>query len=232
MLKTPDDLDASVVVANCAMNRERGLSGVNSYTRALGFDPYAFLQERRTAGGVAWLDLCCGEGNALIEAAARFAATGPAAPHGTGVRILGVDLVGRLAPTGTLPPGLELVTASLPAWRPTTTFDLVTCVHGLHYIGDKLGLLALAAQWLSPRGMFVADFDASLVRRADGRPATTRVRRELRRAGADYDGRRRRVCWRGPTALCFAARYLGADDESGPGYTGQPAVASHYAWTE
>src|SRR5689334_4762791 len=32
-------LELSAVVANCAMNRERQLAGVNSYTRELGFNP-------------------------------------------------------------------------------------------------------------------------------------------------------------------------------------------------
>ncbi len=167
VLKTDAELELSAVVANNAMNRERRLSGVNSYARALGFDPYGFLQERRdSTGRAAWLDLCCGEGNALIEAAGRFAADGA----GGGVSVVGVDLVGRLGAVGTLPPGLELVTAALPAWRPDTAFDLITCVHGLHYVGDKLGLLALAAQWLTDSGTFVADLDLSLVRLAAGAP--------------------------------------------------------------
>lgn len=34
-----DELGASAVVANYAMNRERQLTGVNSYARELGFDP-------------------------------------------------------------------------------------------------------------------------------------------------------------------------------------------------
>lgn len=33
------ELEASAVVANCAMNRERQLAGVNSYARELGFNP-------------------------------------------------------------------------------------------------------------------------------------------------------------------------------------------------
>jgi hypothetical protein len=33
----------SAVVANCAMNRERQLTGVNSYARDLGFDPLAVV---------------------------------------------------------------------------------------------------------------------------------------------------------------------------------------------
>ena len=227
MLKTDAELALSAVVANNAMNRERGLSGVNSYARELGFDPYAFLRERHAATGTAaWLDLCCGEANALLEAAGRFAADGTA-----GVSFVGVDLVGRLGAVGVPPPGLRLVTASLADWQPIGTFDVITCVHGLHYVGDKLGLLTQIPLWLNGSGRFVADFDASLVRHADGRPATQHVIRALRRAGAEYDGRRRRVGWQGPIPLAFdGARHLGADDAAGPGYTGQPAVASHYTF--
>jgi hypothetical protein len=36
-------LAESAVVANCAMNRERGLAGVNSYARELGFNPVDVL---------------------------------------------------------------------------------------------------------------------------------------------------------------------------------------------
>ncbi|CRK56250.1 hypothetical protein [Alloactinosynnema sp. L-07] len=53
-------LALSSVVANNAMNRGRGLE---SYRRELGFDPIAMVRDR------GWLDLCCGEARALIDAA-------------------------------------------------------------------------------------------------------------------------------------------------------------------
>lgn len=34
-----DQLERSAVVANCRMNRERGLLGTNGYGRELGLDP-------------------------------------------------------------------------------------------------------------------------------------------------------------------------------------------------
>jgi SAM-dependent methyltransferase len=231
VLKTDVDLETSSVVANNAMNRERGLLGVNSYQRVLGFDPHAFLSARLAERGRArWLDLCCGEGNALIEAAGRFAAGAEGVGVGE-VEIVGVDLIGRFGVDGRMPPGLELVAASVATWTPSGAFDLVTCVHGLHYIGDKLALLTRASSWLAADGTFAADFDPAAIRHADGSPATRRVTRALRDTGADYNSRRHRVTWRGPIPLAFAARFLGADDAAGPGYTGQPAVAaSHYAW--
>ena len=65
-----DELERSAVVANCRMNRERNLLGSNGYDRELGFDPLDFLKERTATGRpVAWLDLCCGTGRALIQAA-------------------------------------------------------------------------------------------------------------------------------------------------------------------
>jgi hypothetical protein len=67
-------LELSGVVANSAMNRERVCVGKNSYARELSFDPIAFLKSRvETQGQAAWLDLCCGRGRALIEAAEALA---------------------------------------------------------------------------------------------------------------------------------------------------------------
>ncbi|GAA1836145.1 hypothetical protein GCM10009682_62770 [Luedemannella flava] len=83
-------LHASAVVANNAMNRERQLTGVNSYARELGFDPVDRLVARLAdADRVAWLDLCCGTGRALVDAADRLRHAGLA----DRVRLTGVDLV-------------------------------------------------------------------------------------------------------------------------------------------
>ena len=48
-------LERSAVVANNAMNRLRGLDGVNSYERELGFRPLEILR-----GTASCVDLCCG----------------------------------------------------------------------------------------------------------------------------------------------------------------------------
>ena len=66
---------------------------------------------------------------------------------------------------------LRLVEASLSTWRPDRPFDLITCVHGLHYVGDKLGLIARAASWLAEDGLFVASLDLANLKLADGRAA-------------------------------------------------------------
>jgi SAM-dependent methyltransferase len=217
-------LAASPVVANNTMNRERGLAGVNSYAKELGFDPYEFLVSR--GGPRAWLDVCCGSGKALFHAAGRFAAEQPSAD----VAVVGIDVVEHFL-GGIRPPGLELITASVSDWSTFRTFDLITCVHGLHYVGDKLGVLARTASWLVPDGLLVADFDAESIRDGRGRTVARKVVSMLRAAGWEYDARRKRVRCVGPGGLKLAASYLGADDTAGPNYTGQPAVTSYYDWS-
>ncbi|MEO3820461.1 methyltransferase domain-containing protein [Plantactinospora sp. B24E8] len=219
-------LESSAVVANSAMNRERQLDGVNSYARELGFNPLDWLLDRAgdKPDGVGWLDLCCGSGRALIRAAARLHRLGRTGA----VTLAGVDLVDHFDPPGTagLPP--RLVCASVADWTPNRRFDLITCVHGLHYVGDKLGVLARAAGWLTEHGRLVVDLDLDAVRLADGRPAGARLTRLLRAAGFTVDRRRRRVSRTGPATISLPYRYLGADDRAGPNYTGQPAVNSYY----
>src|SRR5947209_4318775 len=123
---------------------------------------------------------------------------------------------------------LRLVEASLTTWRPDRVFDLITCVHGLHYVGDKLGLIARAASWLADDGLFVANLDLANLKLGDGRAAGLKVTSDLRRAGLEYDRRKRLVVCRGRKVLDLPYRYLGADDRAGPNYTGQPAVDSYY----
>ena len=220
-LLSTEELERSAVVANCRMNRERTLTGSNGYAREVGFHPLDFL---RTLGRPAtWLDLCCGTGRALIEASAIDQRDG-----GT-VAIVGVDLVGGFAdPAGQSSPALRLIEASLATWRPDDRFDLITCVHGLHYIGDKLGLIARAASWLTRDGRFVANLDLANLRLAE-RPSTARSTATLlRQAGLSYDHRHRRVTCQGSRPVAFPCEYLGADDQAGPNATGQPAVNSHY----
>lgn len=165
-----DELTGHSVVANSTMNRERVLNGVNSYARELGFDPVEFLGGSGSAPS--WLDLCSGEGLALGEAARRL-------PQAT---ITGVDLVGPLR-SADLPDGLELIAADLGAWSPARRYDLITCVHGLHYIGDRLALLERAATWLTDTGLLVAHLDPTTLRHPDGTDASRPVLTALRAAG-------------------------------------------------
>lgn len=183
-----DELERSAVVANCRMNRERELGGSNGYEKEVGFNPLEFLRERTALGrGTAWLDLCCGSGKALIQAAGSVFA------EGLDVEIVGVDLVGMFHGHGHGSKNLRLVEASLRTWRPDGCFDLITCVHGLHYVGDKLGLIARAASWLVEDGLLVASLDLHNTKLADGKSSERRIAADLRRAGLLFDRRRRLV---------------------------------------
>ncbi|HET6353970.1 class I SAM-dependent methyltransferase [Streptomyces sp.] len=209
-------LEASSVVANNTMNRERGLTGVNSYARELGFAPITHLSVCSTSPS--WLDLCCGEGRALSEAASRLPASAV---------LTGIDLVGPLSPSPATP-GVELITASVGDWTATRAYDLITCVHGLHYVGDQLGLLTRAASWLTPEGLLVAHLDPNSISWADGTPAGRTALAALRAAGFTYSSRHHRLTLRGPRSVQLPFVYVGADPHAGPNYTGQPAVASFY----
>ncbi|MFG1958558.1 class I SAM-dependent methyltransferase [Nonomuraea sp. NPDC049028] len=225
-----DALERSSVVANCRMNRERRLPG---YNRELGIDVVDTLRVRRRAGEpVRWLDLCCGTGYALGQAADLLGGEdGEDGEGGEGgeAEIVGVDLVGFFARTP-CPPRLRLITASVTTWRPEHPFDLITCVHGLHYIGDKLGLLARIGTWLADDGLFLANFDVRAIRLEGGAPAGRRLTTSLRSQGVRYDGRTRRIGWTGRRLIDLPYRYRGSDDQAGPNYTGQPAVNSYYEY--
>ena len=218
-----DALERSSVVANCQMNRQRTLTGSNGYAKELRLNPLDVLLGR-VGAKVRWLDLCCGEGKALVEAARIF--------DGQGLEnkfeIVGVDLVAPPCPSEPKFSCLRLIQASLTQWRPTERFDLITCVHGLHYIGDKLGLIARAVSWLADDGQFVGNLDLSNIKFADGRVASRVVARELRQAGLEYDNRTKLLRCSRRTEAQLPFRYVGADDQAGPNYTKQPVVDSHY----
>lgn len=222
-LLNDDSLTRSSVVANCQMNRERTLTGSNGYEKELRLNPLEHLLGRSGAK-IRWLDLCCGEGKALLEAARSV--------HGQGlddrIEIVGVDLV---APTIAAEPKiscLRLIRASVNTWQPAWQFDLITCVHGLHYIGDKLGLVVRAASWLTDAGQFVANLDLNNIKVAGGRGASRIVAKELRKAGLEYDRRRKLVHCSRRIEAQLPFRYCGADDQAGPNYTKQAAVDSYY----
>ena len=225
---TQPQLEASETVANAAMNRSRGLLGVNSYQRELRLDIVAWLKERHALNpGAKWLDLCCGEGRALEEASETLAEIpGFRAEE----QIVGVDLIEPRE----RPSGFRFVRASLHDWEPPDRFDLITCVHGLHYIGDRLGLIERIATWLNPGGLFVANFDASDIRDAQAAPLTRRLAGPFRRHGLVYNRRQHLIRLEAPRErerereIDFGLRFLGAKDDVGPNYTGQEGVWSVY----
>ena len=124
---------------------------------------------------------------------------------------------------------VERVVSSLRTFAPRRRFALVTCVHGLHYVGDKLGALVRMRSWLAPGGRIAAHLDLATVR-IGNRPARAA---DLRALGLSYTPRRRLVTASGPgpgpgpDPAASAPRFVGA--ETGvETYTGQPGVLSHY----
>ncbi len=214
-------LERSSVVANCSMNRERSLAGSNGYDVELGFQPLDFLRSILAKNQQAkWLDLCCGTGRAVEQAAQIIDVSD------LPIEILGVDLVGAFLPSASR--RLRLIEASLSTWAPHTTFDLITCVHGLHYVGDKLGAIAKACSWLSRDGLLVAHLDTANLRLLEtGLPSRTFVT-ALRKAGVEYWPRKHLIRCQGFRQLEIPFQYLGSNDEAGPNYTKQPAVHSFY----
>lgn len=74
----------------------------------------------------------------------------------------------------------------------------------------------------------MANFDVASVRGADGAPLGRVLTKALRAAGFSYDNRKKLLSRTGTGQPRLPFTYLGADDEAGPNYTGQPAVHSRY----
>ncbi|MBO0863024.1 MAG: methyltransferase domain-containing protein [Chloracidobacterium sp.] len=207
------------------MNRERACAGKNSYAHELSFDQLDFLKSRlETEGQAAWLDLCCGRGRALIEAADALASYSP----GSNLELLGVDLVAVFDSYSPSLSFMHLRQSSVSSWRSERLFDLITCVQGLRYIGDKLGLMRNALSWLKEDGVFLANLDPDNLKFQDGASAGNKIIRDLRRIGFDYQVRKHLIVCKRKRAFTLNYKYLGADDAAGPNYTGQAAVNSHY----
>lgn len=225
-LLTDEALKRSSVVANCRMNRERGIAGSNSYAADLRMNPVDFLQQRLAAADrTAWLDLCCGTGRALVQAAECLRELALE----DRVTIHGVDLVAMFDPIPDSISCLRWQAVPVGAWIASTDYDLITCVHGLHYVGDKLGLIAHAASWLSSDGLFIAHLDLNNLRLTTGAPFSGQLGKQFRQVGLGYDPRHYLLRCEGKRRIALPFTYAGADDTAGPNFTGQPAVNSYYA---
>lgn len=224
-LLAPDELLRSDIVANSTMNRQRVLHGVNSYTRELGFDPILWLIQRaEKRGGAAWLDVCCGEGRALLHAAQAL----PSATHP--IRLIGADLIGPFAAHSFA--NLELIAGDIAEFVPPCPLDLITCVHGLHYLGDKLGFLENAYRWLNDAGVFIGHLDPANIRAEalqSGDKVWPGALRRARRAGVDMELRNYRLrIARTDAPLEFGTAFAGCSPSEQPNYTGITVIDSWY----
>lgn len=218
-------LENSSIVANSLMNRERVCCGGNSYQKELSFDILEFLKMRsQTQNQIAWLDICCGQGKALVEAA-KFLAD---QKLNSDIKITGVDLAGMFQK---FPPELnflQLIETSFETYETLDNFDLITCVHGLHYIGDKLGFLQKAISLLKTDGIFLANLDLTNFKISNGELASGKIVKELRKCGFEYNSKKHLITCEGKKKIAFKFEYAGADDQAGVNYTGQAVVDSYY----
>jgi trans-aconitate methyltransferase len=220
-LLSEKELAWSDVVANNSMNRKRRASGINSYEKELHFKPEDYLNTcLQQKGHVKWLDLCCGEGNALLQYAKELFDKG----HQEKAVLKGIDLVDHFQPIPANIHCLQFDMQSLTDWIPDDRYDLITCVHGLHYIGDKLKLLSKAISAINDGGIMLANIDLKNIK-VEGDPNHTYLKSLLKSA---YNSRRKMLICKGPQSLSIDLAYKGADDKAGPNYTGQNVVDSYY----
>jgi SAM-dependent methyltransferase len=217
------------------MNRERRCLGGNSYQKDLVFNPIEFLHDRLKKQGtpVSWLDLCCGEGRALIEAASIFADENyysQAVKHHLtqNLQIMGIDLAGMFQEFSPELTHLKLIEGAIEDYAPEIQFDLITCVHGLHYIGDKLDVIKRAASWLKADGSFLTNLDLNNVKLVGKQNSKKIFSGFLIKKGFKFESRKHLLSCTGRKQLEFPFEYAGADDQASANYTGQPAVDSYY----
>jgi SAM-dependent methyltransferase len=223
-LLSDKELAWSPVVANNRMNRERNASGINSYEKEFSFKPELFLENRILRNGkAAWLDLCCGKGNALIQAADYFAGK----QLQDAISLVGIDLLDAFAVVNDTITCLRFKTTALADWQPAGNYDLITCSHGLHYIGDKLSVIEKAIAALTPDGLFIANLDLTNIR-IDQPDSALYFKTVFRQLHIEYNSRKKIIQKNGQAPVQFGLPYLGADDSTGPNYTGQEAVTSYY----
>lgn len=215
------DLIWSAVVANSSMNRDRNASGINSYEKEFKFIPARFLEKIvQEKGSATWLDLCCGSGFALVQTHADLVRKGLQQQ----VQLKGIDLLDTFPPAAANREGLTFEVTSVVDWQPDQSYDLITCSHGLHYLGDKLKVIGMACGALTPNGHFIAHLDLQNI----AVPPGISLKKIFSGDGIQYSSRTRIIRRTGTLAFNAGLSYVGADDQAGPNYTGQGAVTSYY----
>ncbi|MBX2841459.1 MAG: class I SAM-dependent methyltransferase [Flammeovirgaceae bacterium] len=222
-LKGDDELQWSPVVANNSMNRKRKATGINSYEKDTKFNPISFFEKKLSHKSVKWLDLCCGEGNALIETAKYFQHKS----FSYKPQFYGIDLVDFFSKDK--PDNVSFQTLNLANWQPSEKYDLITCVHGLHYMGDKLGLIAKASRALTPEGIFIGNLDIKNILISDEKDSSKIIQSHFKKHGIQYNYRTKMLHIDGFSKLNTNFKFKGADDQAGSNYTGQEVVNSYYS---
>ena len=225
-LKNEEELEWSSVVANNSMNRKRIAFGINSYEKEIKLNPIKYLISKYKDRKLSWLDLCCGEGNALIQSAKFLRENN----YENKIDLEGIDLVSYFADYSGYEDIMKLAPMNLENWTPSTKYDLVTIVHGLHYIGDKIGLLEKISKSLKKEGIFLGNFSLENIRIQGVKDSEKMLRKIFKESGIVYNSRTKMIEITEPISLSSKFKYLGADDQAGPNYTGQPVVDSVYEY--
>ncbi|MEZ4687149.1 MAG: class I SAM-dependent methyltransferase [Bacteroidia bacterium] len=205
------------------MNRQRGLAGINSYEKELGFDIEQFLGSKmNTKKGeeVRWLDICCGEGKALIDLGVRW-------KHGP-LKLVGLTLQECSMRLRCFSNSfLTLHEGAIERFNPLERFDLVTV--SMAFIISETNLQHdRIRSFLTPGGSFWGNLSLENVRDEKGNIIASRLKKDWKESGWNYHGRRKLLEIPGKGTAPRSYPYLGADDQAGPNYTGQEAVNSYY----
>ncbi len=223
-LLNKDELEWSPIVANNSMNRERVAFGVNSYEKEVNLNPVVFLEKRKNQNSIYWTDLCCGAGNALIQTSNYF----KKGELSKKLFITGIDLVDFFS-SHKENNILELQQMNLSHWKPIKKNDLITVIHGLHYIGDKIGLIINAASALKEDGIFIGNLDLNNIIIDGVDNSKGLILNFFRKNNISYNKRKKIIKIEGNKIINSKFIYIGADDKAGPNYTGQEVVNSFYA---
>jgi len=224
MIKSDDELIWSPIVLNSRMNRSRTSSGINSYEKEFKFKPEEFLSNiLHTKANASWLDICCGEGKALINCGRYFIQK----QQNHSLQFIGIDLIDAFEETDSNLDFISFKVGSINDIELNGKFDLITCVHGLHYIGDKLGTIEKAINHLNENGLFIANLDLDNLK-IENEHAKNYFQKLFKKKGIQYNSRTKILKFNGKNKIQFDLEYLGADDTCGPNYTGQDAVLSFY----
>ena len=224
-LKNDNELSWSSVVANNAMNRKRIALGVNSYEKDIKINVISYLKSIENEQEVRWVDLCCGEGNALVEVANSLKKEANSSRY----KLEGIDLVGYFnSSVFEMEDIVAVRETNLSDWITDSKYDLITIVHGLHYIGDKLKLIQYAASRLKKGGILLANLDVGDIEITNEPNSKKTVQNYFRKEGVDYNLKTKLLKIEGNKTMQNDFIYLGADDKVGANYTGQNVVKSYY----
>jgi ubiquinone/menaquinone biosynthesis C-methylase UbiE len=220
-----DKLVWSPIVANSGMNRERNSSGINSYEKEFHFKPEIFLESKiKESGQSSWLDLCCGQGNALLQTAIYLYGHG-LQPN---IKLKGIDLLNSFQVIDKNINCIDFESKSVVDWIPDQKYDLITCSHGIHYIGDKLKVIETAIGALNPHGIFIANLDLANIIITETN-SNLFLKNLFKKTQIQYNNRSKIIKRVGFADIQFGLLYKGADDKGGANYTGQDAVTSYYS---